>query len=267
MSHNNLNSLVTHLNIELCKVHSWLISNRLILNSSKSHMMIFTKRKVNLDDVKIFINTCEIKRVRVTKFLGVMLDEALTWNNHIDGVCSKVARCIGVLNKLNFLPSHILKSLYFTLLHPHLNYCNVIWASSSVNNLMRLHRFQKKAVRIMCNLHFCAPTSLSFQKLKILNIFDMYKFNVACFMYSCHKKLLPLSLRKFVCINSEKHDRFTRRTNNFYVPYVRTTVSQRSNAFSGPQLWNSLSVSLKNAPSVKSFKKYYKLLLLDSYGI
>ena len=204
--------------------------------------------------------------MRVTKFLGVNLDEKLAWNEHINGLCSKIARSIGVINKLNFLPSRILRNLYFTLLHSHLNYCNIIWASSNLTNLRRLHKLQKKAVRIICNLPFNAHTSLLFQSLKILSIFDMYKLNTACYMYSCHRKLLPSPLRKYFAVNSDKHVQHTRRNDDFYVPFSRTSVSQRSLAFSGPKLWNSLPLSLKNAPSLQSFKKNYKHYLFQTYG-
>ena len=126
MSHIDLNALVDTLNNELIKVQSWLRVNKLILNTSKTHMMIFTKRNVDMSDVHISLNGTIIEQVSNTKFLGINIDNKLSWNNHISAISTIVSRNVGVLNRLSFLPQHILQpELYL----PRLSYCNVVWAS------------------------------------------------------------------------------------------------------------------------------------------
>ena len=60
-----------------------------------------------------------------------MTEEMLDWKLHIDHVCSKLPRSIGVLSKLkNFLPKHILCNIYYPIVFLHFNYCNMIWSNT-----------------------------------------------------------------------------------------------------------------------------------------
>ena len=80
LSHKNINCLPTMLNFELPKINAWLKSNRLSLNVNKTNFLFFTKTKE-----KIFsqINDCKIKQANFVKYLGVFLDDNLTWKKHI----------------------------------------------------------------------------------------------------------------------------------------------------------------------------------------
>ena len=262
MSHSDLNVLVDTLNNELIKVQSWLRINKLILNTSKTHMMIFTKRNVDVSNVHISLGGTIIEQVPNTKFLGINIDNKLSWNSHINAVSKIVSKNVGVLNRLNFLPQHILLNLYYTLIYPHLSYCNVVWASPNNSAIIRLHRLQKRAIRAMCNLHYNAPTGDFFINLKIVNVYSLYKLNLATLMFSCHKGLLPDSLMRYFSLNDNTHTHFTRQSHDFHIPYTRTTLSQKSVDFSGPKLWNSLPASLKDATSLKTFKRIYREILL-----
>src|SRR3984885_11494523 len=78
----------------------------------------------------IIINNKIISRVSQTKFLGIIIDEHLTWHPHITLVKNKVAKIIGIVKKLKYtLPSKTLKTLYNSLILPHLSNGNL----SSVN--------------------------------------------------------------------------------------------------------------------------------------
>ena len=72
-----------------------------------------------------------LERVKFTKFLGVLIDECLTWKNHIDCISKTVSRNIGVINKLKYsVPTRILYSLYCTLISPYLSYAILIWGNT-----------------------------------------------------------------------------------------------------------------------------------------
>ena len=74
-----------------------------------------------------------MKKIRVTKtkFLGVIIDENLTWKNHIDGIIKTISRNIGMINKLKFfVPERILRTLYCTLVLPYINYGILIWGQA-----------------------------------------------------------------------------------------------------------------------------------------
>ena len=72
------------INEELNNIDNWLKHNKLSLNYNKTHYMMITKQKIPLDfDMNISINNHIISKVDNLKYLGVVLDNKLTWNSHI----------------------------------------------------------------------------------------------------------------------------------------------------------------------------------------
>ena len=132
-SHRDLNTLVNHVNNELLDVFKWFQLNKLTLNIKKCNFMIFSNKNKTFPKEKprILINGSEICQVTHTKFLGVIIDDHLNWKQHIDTVCMKSMKMLGILRKVCpfVLPSSHL-TLYYSLVFPHLNYCNIVWAST-----------------------------------------------------------------------------------------------------------------------------------------
>ena len=73
------------------------------------------------------------------KFLGVMLDEHISWNDHIKTVGCKLVKNIGLLNRASYsLNEHSLKTIYFSYIHSYLNYANIAWASAYATKLNKI---------------------------------------------------------------------------------------------------------------------------------
>ena len=121
--------ICTTLDSELINVSSWFKSNKLSINPNKSKCTFFRKSTKPLSALffSIYIDNEPITFVHLTKFLGVTLDDKLSWTNHIASIATIISRNTGVLSKLcTFLPPYILFSLYITLILPFLNYCNIV---------------------------------------------------------------------------------------------------------------------------------------------
>ena len=158
-------SLSDKVNKELTKVNDWLAVNKLTLNVNKTKFMIFhTKQKqLSLDQIpNIKINNQQVERVESFKFLGVLIDHNLTWNNHVTLISNKLSRTCGILAKLkNLLPECILQLIYNALFLSHLNYGITAWGFHSCSRLLKL---QKKAVRLISKRKYNAHTSPIFKK-------------------------------------------------------------------------------------------------------
>ena len=88
---------------------------------------------------------CLINRVQVTKFLGVMIDEALNWKSHILYIKSKLSKNIAILyTTKNYFEPNVLRMLYCSLILPYLLYCIEIWGNTYKINLQSLVITQKK---------------------------------------------------------------------------------------------------------------------------
>ena len=125
------------------------------------------------------------ERVKTFYFLGVTLDQNLTWRNHIDIVCSKVSRYIVRLKHV--LSCYILNTLYNSLIALHLTYGILAWGMNASSPF----KLQKKIIRIITNNKFNAHTDPIFKSLGFLKIQDIYRLNVLKFYYKhcqnhCH---------------------------------------------------------------------------------
>ena len=127
----SIQDIESKLNGELNNLYCWLLANKLTLNASKSEYMIIGSRKrlLPLDtDPHVFI----IDRVDNTKTLGIFTDENITWKTHINHVCKKVSKSIGVLRRSKRIISKAsLERLFLALDLPHFDYCSLVWDNCS----------------------------------------------------------------------------------------------------------------------------------------
>lgn len=150
MSHNNLCTLVDLFNSEINKLSEWLINNKLVLNVAKTQYIVFTKRRIE-DNFAITFYGHQINRTSCVKFLGVHIDESLTWHEHVGVVCNRVAKVVGIIYRLRHFPRHILVMLYYALIFSHVNYSNIAWSNNHDYFITKLFVLQKKAIRIISN--------------------------------------------------------------------------------------------------------------------
>ena len=96
------------------------------------------------------------------------MDQHLTWNIHISHIASKVSKNVGILSRIAYLlPIRLRLNLYYSLVHPYLSYCNMVWASNYASRLKRLVLLQNKAVRIISWSFTYESTAQIFYKFKI----------------------------------------------------------------------------------------------------
>ena len=119
------------INEELSYIDRWLQGNMRSLNVVKTPPMIIVsqpkikKLKNNLSSLPSFkVGGEEINLVNETKYLGVMIDNCLTWESHINAVQKKISRAIGLLKYArNFIQTDTLINLYRSITEPHFRYC------------------------------------------------------------------------------------------------------------------------------------------------
>ena len=143
-SHNNLTFLQNKLNKELNLISDWLKVNKLSVNYSKSNYLIFsnTKHKHKFD-IKMNENT--LKQVHDINYLGVCLEESLTWKKHLEAVQTKISKASYLISKIrHYVDLATLKILYYSLVFPHINYCITVWGGTYKSSLLPIIRLQKK---------------------------------------------------------------------------------------------------------------------------
>ena len=265
-SHKDANALFHTANCEMNKIANWVKSNKLSLNIKKSNYVLFKPRqRRKILDSPIIINNSPIKKVAGTLFLGVVIDEHVTWKPHIAHVASKASKAIGVQYKSRFfLSKSSLHSLYYSLVYPYFYYCILVWGSTYSSNLNRLITLQKRIVRIVNKESYRAHTDPIFKQLNLLKLDQIYCFQVGQFMFMATNRLLPQCFDSYFPLCKDIHNYHTRHSKSFYFRYRRTNIGQFSILFQGPKIFNSLLIDIRNCTSISTFKSKLKTYLLAS---
>ena len=266
-SHSNFNHLVNLLNRELSKISQWFKCNKLSLNVNKTNFINFSKMNIGRENNCVLaIDGLPLTEKLSTKFLGVIIDSKLTWNEHIHNVYTSVARNIGILFKLKeYISEKSLLVLYNSLVLSHINYCNIAWGNCSITKINSLFLLQKRAIRTITNSNYLTHTEPLFDRLKTLKIQDIHSLQTGVFMYKFTNNQLPELFNNFFDLNSNIHTYPTRHSTDFHLENPRTILAQKSIKHHGPDVWNTLPYNIKRCCSLGIFKASLKEYLISTY--
>jgi len=275
-SNSDIMQLMNTINSELINLSDWFKANRLSLNIQKTSFIMFGYKKVpaiyNSHDFNlcIRIDNENISRVDYTKFLGVIIDNKLTWQRHVDYIALKISKSLSVLSRLKYkLPKSCLLTLYYCLVYPQLNYCTIIWGCASKTLINKLLLLQKRAVRIIDTVSYWkCHTDPIFIKYNLLKIMDIYLLSCLIFLYKFKFKLLPEVCSTMLTQNVNTNIPYSfRHVHNFDIPSYRTSLREKCIKIRGPKYWDSISDDIKNADSLSMFKSRLRNMITDKYRL
>lgn len=274
-SDSNINSLENKMNIELSKVKVWLDVNKLSLNFTKTNFMIVkSKRK---KDVSINIKIPDkdgsffcLERRNYVKYLGVILDDSLSWKHQISYICSRISRNSGVILRLrHYLSLKQLRQIYYNLIYPYISYAIEAWGSTYKTNIQKVQCKQNHIIRIIFFATLYGKYTDSAKPLiNLLNIHtvqNVYRLHILKFVHKWHKGLLPNTFNNIFTQAKNVHAYNTRYATkgNLYKPRVRTNIGKQSLSYTGSNIWADLPYELKIL-SVLSFDKKVKAYLMST---
>ena len=247
---------------ELKKILEWLAVNKLIINLDKTNLMVFThKRRTGTVSINAYGHT--INEITETTYLGVVIDNKLTWNAHIKHITNKISKSVSLLKMLKHtFPCRILKSLYYSFVYPYFSYCNLIWGGAAKTHLESLILLQKKCVRIISKVGYYDHTAPLFSKLELLTVEQIYDLNCAKFTFCSLNNIKYSEFSNRLATNGSFHNYPTRSGRNLRKPYVRLQKFMNSFINNGIEIWNSLPAHIKNRTTLPSFKNRAKEFIL-----
>ena len=258
--------LEDQINNELKHVSLWLKVNKLSLNVSKTHYIVFTRKLKSATSLNIGIDDKIINEVNKTKFLGVIIDKKLTWKEHISYLSSKISRGIGMIIKAKKrLNKDALVTLYYSFIYPYMTYCNHIWGTACISSLNKVIVLQKKAIRIICNVNRRAPTDSLFRDLKIIPFLDVNIYMISRFMFRYVNGRVPSLFCGYFTFNTSIHKYETRQARHFHLPQVRSDLGKKNIRYRGAQIWNYLlDLGINSETSELIFSKNMKYYLKNN---
>ena len=268
----NIPQLYKDMNTELNKLNEWFKANRLCINVKKTKYILFRPSSTFPKSLNehIYLNDMEVEQIgnykneKFFKFLGIYIDETLSWKYHIEKVCSKLSRANYIMNKIKkILLKSSLRTLYSTLIQSHINYGLIIWGSS--HSIGKVHTQQKKAIRIINAKPYNYHTEPLFKTCKILKIQDHYTYNVLTLMHQLKYKKLPSSfdtINYFDTLNKP----LTRQSHLANCNKPRTNYTSLLPLHKYPRMWNELDAGQHEVTSENRFKKNIHHMKLNDYA-
>ena len=137
--------------------------------------MVFHRKQKKIREIHLSINDIQIEQVPTFNFLGITLNENLSWKNHTKMVGNKISRVIGVLFRLkDVFPKEILLTLYNTLISSYINSGLLVWGTECA----QIEGLQKKAIRLITNSSYIAHTTPLFVEEKLLKVQEIFKLKL-----------------------------------------------------------------------------------------
>lgn len=264
----SINDLEILVNEELAKVKEWCDINKLSINIKKTNFMIIkSPRKKEIGNINIKLTnkdgtTNSLEKKDHIKYLGVFIDDKLSWKYHVAYVCSRIARNIGIFYKLrHYMSLSQLKQLYYSLIYPYISYAILAWGSAYKTQIKKVQIKQNTVIRIMFfAITYGQNTERALPLMNLLNMLSVnhiYKLQAFKFAHHWHKNELPEIFDTYFQYASDVHSYSTRYATkkNFYKPRTRTNIGKQSVSSILVDLWKELPCHLKNITNFTFTKK------------
>jgi len=255
-------------NRELNNINQWFICNKMYLNKDKTNFMIFKSTKIDNDCIKthnfkLSVEGFVIDRVHSTKYLGIIIDDMLTWKEHINNLVIKLSSMIGIMYRRSYLlPPMCKRNVYFALVYSKIIYGIEVYANTYITYLKPLIIKCNSLLRLLQNSKRTTRTNELYVNYNTLPVNMLFNYNLMKLMHNClyNESNVP----KVICnLFKTGHDVHNHSTRNCRMFFIADNVCRNSIQYIGPNLWRKLPNNLRTCPSIYKFLKDYKLYLTN----
>lgn len=238
----------------LHRISRWLRDNLLTLNISKTTYLQFAFAKSKPPDVNIRIHSCDyqhnnncsclpITRSTTVKYLGIILDDKLSWHPHIELITARTRKLIWIFKKLRHVADMaLLRTVYFALVQSIIGYCVGVWGGACKTHLIQLERAQRSLLKVMAFKKFRYPTEALYHECQILTVRQLYISH------------LLIKQHKITPYNEEYKKRRVIK-NVCVLPKCRTATARRQHGYRSSYLYNKVNKMINIYPLTCSESK------------
>ena len=260
---------------DLSEVERWARENKMYVNWICKKLKLVTEKRLrkrmvqDTGNLGVKTDNAEIEQVANHKLLGTITDEDLTYEVHVNKLCNKLSKQLGLSRHISPYLKRNHRIIYFnTVIKPLMMYASTAWTSCNKEVLQRVVCVQKRAARIILQAQCTSRRLTLFNNLSWIPFYnEVYIKRCELAFKRINGSQLPdywsASLRK----NSDVHSRNTRNCDvNLLCPLHRN-ISEGGRTFAVRTVkdWNNLPRSLKTRRSLKSFKAELWKIVLNSH--
>ena len=227
---------------------------------------IFTRKIIpNLSDSLKFLD-CEIKRTPFIKFLGLILAENLTWNQHIYELCNKLKGLFHIFyNIREYLSKKEIQSIYYALVYSRIRYGINIYGQAGTSKIIKIQTLQNQLLKVLSGKKYHYSTTQLHKELGLLLVEDLAKQELLTFVHNYFSNNLPPVFDNYYeMVNHPYHNRNC--PNSIRIKQHNTDIATASVLVKGAKLWNDLNNSFKTLTNRKTFKAFFKSETIKLYN-
>lgn len=263
----NLSDLKSKIEYDLRVLKIWMDNHLLKINVKKTKYILFNGRtrfeSFTETSLNIRYENEIIERVESFSYLGLIIDEQLSFRQHIEHVRSKILPMTFAIRRIrHFISQKTADLIYFAHINSHLLYMNPFWNAATDQNLTILEIAQRKSLRIILNKYSYSPSSELFSK-RFLPLKVMNDYNLILMAFKINHNLLRnnVEIRRV----NEVHQYQTRQTNHFYIERYETNFGFSNFFKRGLIKYNQLDANLLRIHEINRFKNELKNFLYEQY--
>ena len=269
VTHTEFDSCVEVMKLVLDRLSIWLYNNKLIPNIEKTKLMVFTPKRIKiLPD--IYFNNEKLQWVNSYNYLGMIIDDKLTFSLHLKLIKQKLSKLNGTFYSIsNLLPLKTLLTIYNSLVSSTLNNNIIIWGGALNVHVNQVHVLINRILRSIMHVrhdHNNIPmirTSIMYKKLNILKFEDLYKLFLLKFLrYALYENhdIFESHFAQFIPV----HD-YRTRSLRINLPPIRLEIERRFTVYQVCKLYNEINNSFLEPQSKKTLTKNFKKFCINTY--
>ena len=244
-------------------VQAWMLANKLMLNENSFFIASSSHHSKRLELLTLTIDNTTINPVSSVRNLGVTFDNSMSMSQHVTGLCRSInyhIRNITMIRK--YLDYDTCHSVVRALVLSRLDYCNSLLTGLKQHDLNRLQKLQNKAARLIHLKPKYSHVTPLLMDLHWLPVNQRIVFRTALNMYKTVSNIFPSYISDILDLSKPKREGL-RSQSNLVVPRTSKKAGDRAFSIAGPQSWNSLPITIRNASSVEQFKRLLKTHLYN----
>ena len=263
-----LENLMNKAKTTVTNLQQWLSANKLSLNIEKTMYVIFRNKNKQMgkiaDDLQVGNNV--FKREKSCQYIGMMLDEKMNWDEHINNVKSKLIKYVAIFNYMKtYVSKQLAMQLYYAFIFPHIKYGIETYGASSSGKVKQIQIIQNKLMKIILWKDRLTPTNALHKDINILQVKDMYSWYIALFVRDCLYKDKIEIFHKYYESRNSVHSHETRNRKQVIEPTYRTDIGFTTVKSKGSKIWNKLPEEIKKLNIRTTYKNKLRSKYIESY--
>ena len=264
----NVADAIRLINIDLERICSFLKMMKLKLNVGKTKAMVINARQQTIHDIIVQGEIIEI--VDSLKYLGVIVDNKLTFSENIDYMAKKVAKKVGLLGRIRKnIGRDTALSLFKTTVTPHFDFCSTILLIANEGQFKQLQLLMNKALRIIERASRREHIHDMLEATGLLDVKQRVFHNVLMMIYRVHNKMLPEYLCRHFSRLCDIQPYNLRNPNQLRMPTYLSSSAQNSFKYKGAQIYNEFTRLTKTDATANEseYRRAVKLYVKSNVSI